>query len=491
MTEYYLRIEGVNLGNFIYDTADLNTIRGASLSLLDTIENVPNMVEGMVELKAISTGASSGLFSFTAPDGETDIAEKVKEKIRDAIADEPVRRNATFVLDIIPSSGEKRFAIDRERLISMNRWNQMQQPRLAIPERNKKKSINVCGIDRVRPGIEYDSGEKIPVSTSVQERRKFGRGQKKGNFYKNYATGVKPSRGFTQHFDELTLDPKKGNLNHKMAVIYLDGNSFGKIQSRCKSPEKLNEFDRTIKSYRADLLGGIITLMDSDPANWVSNEGNYRFETLVWGGDEMILSVPAWQGWNLLTYIYEQMRRWEFIEETDEGIIKKRLTHAGGLVFCHHNAPINRVTYLAHRLAENAKAESREANLFSYQVLESFDHVGVDMERLRSYYRSPDEDNSYLILRGTGMRDVIRAFDYLKGSSSGFPRRKLYELLDMIRDIPPEAANELEAVIDDAIDSLNTIMGKDTEKLLSVYFRDNYTLWFHLAELWDYIGKQV
>lgn len=51
---YYLRVEGVNLGNFVNDTNDLATIRGGSLLLLEAME----LVEETIVQEIPSTDAS-------------------------------------------------------------------------------------------------------------------------------------------------------------------------------------------------------------------------------------------------------------------------------------------------------------------------------------------------------------------------------------------------------------------------------------------------
>jgi len=40
MSKYYLRMEGVNLNNFVYETQDLSTIRGSGLLLLKAVDDL-------------------------------------------------------------------------------------------------------------------------------------------------------------------------------------------------------------------------------------------------------------------------------------------------------------------------------------------------------------------------------------------------------------------------------------------------------------------
>src|SRR5439155_23707913 len=140
--------------------------------------------------------------------------------------------------------------------------------------------------------------------------------------------------------------------------------------AQCPTPDLLSSFDHTVKNYRRQALTALLHSMHTPQEKdlWTSPRGYYRLETLLWGGDELIWVVPAWQGWKILSLFYRQSTNWNFAAQP--------LTHAAGMVFCHHNAPIHSITALAKTLAEVAKEKSRDQNLFAYLVLESFDHVG-------------------------------------------------------------------------------------------------------------------
>ena len=73
--QYYLRVEGVNLAHFVYDTQDLSTVRGGSLLLLLAVDEVCQQVQ-TARLVPISTGASIGLFQYDAAD------EAVAQRVR-------------------------------------------------------------------------------------------------------------------------------------------------------------------------------------------------------------------------------------------------------------------------------------------------------------------------------------------------------------------------------------------------------------------------
>ena len=66
MPNYLMRIEGVNLGDFIFDNSDLNTIRGAGLLLLNAVKTSElESFNGIETVEPISLGASVGSVSYT------------------------------------------------------------------------------------------------------------------------------------------------------------------------------------------------------------------------------------------------------------------------------------------------------------------------------------------------------------------------------------------------------------------------------------------
>src|SRR5438046_1029460 len=109
MSRYYLRVEAVNLTNFIADTQDLSTIRGGSLLLLNAVDVLPRKVDG-VELVPLSTGASAGLYSFQASDD--DAAKGVRDEVIACLSRQEELKYATFVVDYQPMHGDSEFAVD-------------------------------------------------------------------------------------------------------------------------------------------------------------------------------------------------------------------------------------------------------------------------------------------------------------------------------------------------------------------------------------------
>jgi len=470
MNNYYLRVEGVNLSLFIYDTNDLNTIRGGGLLLLDAVNRVSDQLN---DLKPITQGASWGLFAFQASNDHQ--AAKVAREVRTLLAEDEYQ-HATFVVDVLPTGNPEVYTTVRDRLHTLNRWRQMQSPSMALPQQSSPSSGDpVCELDQVRPS----TGEPVKVqdtdrrvSAAVRDRRCYGQKQKQ-KFYEKI-TGI--TAEYVREFDELTSNPDKGNLNHKMAVIYLDGNDFGKTaRDYCTSAKKQKQFDDTLRKKYQN--GALTTLLKeiNKCQDW-KNGDKIRLETLLWGGDEIIWVVPAWKGWWMLGYFFQITRgnnggeKWE-IDGTE-------LTHAAGMVFCHHNAPIHPIVDLAKNLGDLAK-QDKTTNRVAYQILESFDHTGADLTRVRKMRSGPRICDKELLLYGDAMLDIENAVKWFRDK---LPKRRLYRIVDTLI-----AGDDIRKMVG-AIPELNNRDDEGRKETLDKCFGTGDAKWLHLLELWDYIG---
>ncbi len=490
--QYLLRVEAVNFDSFIYDTQHLHTIRGGGLLLLEVPET---LCEEFPALKGIAHGASAGLYAFEAPDESR--ADALRNDIASFLQTDWRLRHATFVVDVQPRSED--FVADLESVTAKNRWRQWSQLTVTIPMPPIGKEI--CEIDHLRPASgekELVKGEKRAVSESVRVRLKHGRDQK-NRFYEQ-ESGLRGLARFVRDFDDLTFGPERHNLHHKMAVIYIDGNSFGKIRGLlCGNLEPLSSFSQLIRGVHQGALTTLLAEMRHDLG--FQNRGEFRLETLLWGGDEVIWVAPAWRGWAVLRHFFEQVSDCSFGGEPET----VPLTYSAGMVFCHHNAPIHRIVRLAKDLAESAKRrnhheasesavpeepqEQREKEIqalrqyqhwFEYAVLESFDHVGLDLAayRTRRYRREWP-----CALLGSRMGKIQTDFLNLKREVS---QGAIIELANTaVTDLRSGTStiSDLERRFEETQDwkafcdlaNLELALGKPP------------FLFFHLAELWDYI----
>ena len=524
MSKFYLRMEGVNQSNFVYEIQDLNTVRGGGLILLDAVETAETELGKCCQsVRSVTKGSSIGLFECTVADSVS--AQDLCDVVAKALHGNDDFKHATFVIDAKAVGEENDFRLDSERMLALNRWRQMTAPQVAVPKHNTNLSLNQSNddfkLDSIRPATgsiyarEDDNQTrraatvKRKVSLSVQKRQDYGRNQKK-TFAKEtlqkYKHTVPVKFEFARHFDELSGDGRAGKLHHKMAVVYMDGNNFGKLQQQlCPDADSQKEFDEKLGNYRSQWLAAMVALMNDDgdvqseKPQWLATDDEdkqrYRLEILQWGGDETCWVVPAWKGWELLSLLYRKSSEWDFHGEP--------LTHAAGLVFCHHKAPIQRIVDLAHELMEQAKEfgrdkQGRNRNLFAYEILESFDHIGRD--NLEAYRRahSPQPDDptqqagpTTLILSGETMRETKQLMAQIKLI---MPRRKLTEIIrGLLMDVNTGAKpsewkslrDETNKLIDSTMDELKS-EDDDLQKLIEQLGGER-AWWIHLNALWDYV----
>ncbi len=478
MPNYLFRIEAVNLlANSVADCQQLSVLRGGSLSLLDAVKRLSegegnSAWQGATSRDAISNGSSSLLCSVECPD-----AEAVKRQVEDWLnrrQDELPIQHATFVVSYSAVHGE--FGRQTESLVARNRWVQMQSASVSVTG----KGIGVCKTDLLRPSGWGDKGEE---SRSVADRFRYGRDRKE-EFYADYS-GVKGLK-FVHDLDELSKggpEVKPKNLAGKIAVIHIDGNNFGRIQRGCQSKAALKAWDCFIQKKRRTALAELLTRIRGRE-EW-KNGDELGLETLEWGGDEVVWILPASCGFAWLEAWFELSRQWgSFVHpewkscENPELIGKTPpLTHAASIVFCHHKAPIHRIGSLVRNLTETVKGESRTKDKFTYQVLESFDHLGPDFASYRTQLAEPFGGAGGLVLGAgelarmrTSMADLIL---------HKLPRSKTIEIARAYAKKSPDQAKELEVRLDagraePALRELKTALGEPM-------------VWLHLAELWDYL----
>lgn len=472
MSKYLLRIEAVNLGNFTEDTQDLSTIRGGSLLLLQAAEGLKNQAHSIVKLTEVTSGASAGLYEFEADDDFA--ASHMRDRIEESLRQKSGLRFATIMVDVQPA--EAQFAEDLQALTAQNRWRQMQTPSVILDSNSSDK---LCEIDKVRPAIsqEFIKGRNRWVSQAVLDRREHGREMKQELYQEQIKMHVLAQ--FVHDLGELADDSSKGNLHNKIAIIYLDGNRFGKIKEQAGNDRTVWEgFDQTVKTYRRQMLDSLLDIMSSG-GDWQTKQGRYRIETLLWGGDEIIWVVPAWKGWETLKHFYQCSESWKFNGES--------LRHAAGMVFCHHNAPIHRLTKLARDLAEQAKrGDGRDHNRFAYEVLESFDHIGSDFESYRQtrcvqpLKANEESDLKSLVLDA---KEIEFLQDQAQRLREKLPRRKLHDVVESL--LTPSVKRA--AAINDLKGRLRTADVSESQLLELEQRLGNEVCWLHLHNLWDYI----
>lgn len=415
-----LRIEGVNLDYTVFDTEDLSTRRGGSLMLLHAIQDIAKIFSS--RMSAISTGASTGLFVIKEEPGQETLATEVHTWLKD----HSPYCHGTFVVDM--TQGE--FPQANEQAVAANRWRQMQSLSFSGVGLTAQAG-KPCEIDDLRPRCSDPVGSIH--SASVQHRRKHGKDQKQLFYESILCDGVR--RLYTEEFEGLAKSMNNAlvptpNLAGKMAVFYADGNGFGKVGRGCQTPDDLRKWDDYIKNCRKELLAAIIAHASADP-RWKTDKGGLRIETLLWGGDELMFVVPGWCGMALADLFFAQTAGKMHYPPGS----KKALTHACGLVFCHHQAPISAISKLAKALADKSKEDTSafmEKDSLNWVVLESFDQAGSQLDQfLATRYHQKLSGWDQLTLTPDAVHSLAHDLAALK---QDLPRSTIVRALRMIVD---------------------------------------------------------
>ncbi len=398
-TSIFMSISAVNLDTTVFDTNDLSTVRGSSLALLEATKLVATRVRsefgGRYAVTPIREGASELTLQLVpaVPDGDgRDVAEFVRDLLTGThqLADGAPRIDLGQFIFTVATERAKKFN-DRTvaALQARGRTRQYERLSVTIPEAPAGASGGrPCALGRIKAGTVEDGGDF--VSSSVAARRRFGRHQR-SRFYhhrlreagaKGAAVIERLNRGldgarldFAQSFEELgagELEARelglKVALQGKIGIIHLDGNGFGALARQCyDNAAKLSQLSVTIRRLQAELLADVLNwLLDRSDhmASPVARQDGgtvrrLRFETLLWGGDEMTFAVPAWAAFDLLDRIMTSIEPWRLPPELGD----KPLRHKVGMLVADRKLPVARLKSIADDLARSAKTDDERTNV--------------------------------------------------------------------------------------------------------------------------------
>lgn len=277
MTAVYLRAESLNLFNCVYDTEDLSTIRGSGLMILNLEEPVGTAIKNALavkdfpELKCISHGASQVVFHVNLPVG-TD-ANQFAKLVEKSLRQNRELKYATISVTVAPGD----YETARESLVAQTRYQQSKRLRVSpagidpkeFDKTEATQTFPWCAIDMVRPACRkannIRNSEKTMLGESASVRRKYGFAQKQLFYSELPDVNWKPDLGqgtkieaawdFQQisQFDQPARNAVANgdfaaNLDGKLAVIYIDGNGFGKKQiDFCTDEANQATFDKAVQ----------------------------------------------------------------------------------------------------------------------------------------------------------------------------------------------------------------------------------------------------
>jgi hypothetical protein len=450
---HYLLVEAVNLDQVVNDTEDLSTRRAGGYMLLQFVYDIAEKCQA--ELKQVSLGASSGLFELK--DGQE--MQSARKKIEQVLNGDLYAQATVLCVDTVTDNiAATSFVQAREALLALLRRRQMQTLSFVTDfggrdDSDPPKQL-VCQVDGMRPAhIEWPFKQKDVKqshSRSTWLRRQAGITLRQ-KFYqrelKDLAeapTIARQKNGFTDHLEELTQFESKSSpnwgelnplLNGKLAMFYADGNSFGKVGRDWKTAGDLRQWDGHIKAARRGFLAGLLKhlhehalgLVPSVDRDGQATGPRLRIETLMWGGDEFRIVVPAWLGLEVAQYFFEHCKI--FAKRAEGENIEQ--SHSAALVFAHHDAPISRLTSLSYKLAEQGKKGLwKDQNSLQWIVLESFDHAGTELDDYWSRRGLPALSWEKMAINPVLLSHLWEDWPTIQNL---LPRRSLYRVLGMLR----------------------------------------------------------
>jgi hypothetical protein len=509
MTEYLFRVEGVNLNPTVYDTSDISTIRGGGFYLLSRIGDLAhNYADNL-----ITEGASSAVFKIETKEPEDVRTTMLQSLYRKNNESEEIIPEMMFLIEFIENTGD--FPELMARLIGQIRLAQMQSPNLRVfqdtlvpglePEMN---SMGYDALNRVLPAHIYDA-KKGNLSTFTNTRRRLGVKLRERIYTDLLFDDMQSIKdySFTDNLADLAENNTVGNLSGKIAYIYIDGNKFGELQQNF-GVSKLREYDKKLQGCKKRFLGAVLGHV-KDYKSFLTTDNIVRLETLLWGGDEIKLVVPAWLGWKVASFFYN-------INATEEMKIKAKigdtemvceLTYAMGLVFAHHKNPIRNIDQIAVELAEAVKNDVQANNDVSYPAYKHSTGNRMQYVVLESLETLPSDYGMYAASRyGMKVAPHALSIDDMKALETfallldeHFSRSRVYAIAEYCNiDSVNEYHQELQRGI-----SLCEISKSDMIKLCRAIENMTGTVivngkvkvggvsmiyrWRQVAELWDYL----
>lgn len=503
---FLLRVEGVNFDRTLFDTNDLSTIRGGSLALLKLDLAVDRALEGWAKVQKVYSGASQAAFTFAREGAPGAVIDEARRRVADALAgrsgdifdpDDVVVRGdrlpqpgpipfstLTFVVDVVAvaeapnASGRDPLEAALDRAEARNHARQFRQwtvDPIALGGAGRADDL-----DGIRPAVEQidirgGSGPATRkwVSRSVRERRDFGRRARRTFYRTELRDGWEEilrssdgdRLGFTDNFEEICAEPPEPralpeSLKNKIAVIYADGNAFGATRAAVTPSDgrsRATIFSERLGELRRRLLERILRWYAAPeggpaPSPFLVPGGDgtddLRFETLLWGGDEMAFVLPSWLAVDFVEAFFDATKDWE--------IGGRRLTHAVGVAVGHYKTPIRQLRHIAKDAAELAKIAfprpqkldgSPETvwtppNTVTFEIFESIapPDVALGDHRAGVFATAADWDTQIALAKRI-------AFDAMKfkavteriatlsghGRDEAFPRSQLYAALRTLR----------------------------------------------------------
>lgn len=461
-------VEGVDFAETVFDTNRLSIIRGASRAL----EALPDAVSqtlraldaGALQLAA---GASLGVYLVSCDELALQSAlNKLSAKlaVQGSKATSTTPPFAHLAIHCgVAAVGERGVQGAADAARAQIRVRQLQAPGVRLaPNPDPDAPDAACEWDGVRRAETKQDGPPRPaaeregaacstywLSHATKARWFYGREQKH-RLYDEARRSVGSNLRFADELQDMVREPPSDcarpdagarklpvSVRNKIAVFHADGDRFTQLREYMKgaatSPERgLQELSAAVRERTTELVTNIVCGLASidEPAAWAPAETGpgrkLRFETLLFGGDEMTFVAPAWLGWRLALQFYDETRGW-FVKAGDE---QTRMRFSAGLVFANAKTPIRALRVAAEELCRVAKGAGGGLEI---EVLETFEPPVDGVETHRTRLLGPDwrtDGGSRLTIPTDQVEDYYRSLKVFwvdEPFSASLAHRALYQ----------------------------------------------------------------
>jgi len=221
---------------------------------------------------------------------------------------------------------------------------------------------------------------------------------------------------------------------------------------------------------------------------------SYRFETLLWGGDEMTFVCPAHLGWQLGEKIQETISSW-CVPEVNKS---EHLTFKIGIAFAPFKSPIQTVRAAAIKLADMAK---NQHSAFQLQPYEGVDRLHYEPMALRGkLFGGLLRETNAMQISGDKLRTLRTLIEDLNNNQIG--RRQIIRGVQTLKrfgdssvigtsydEIAPEIGHKFTTMQNDwqkrlGITGASTMIAQ--ANILSDSNAPEYEVLMLISQVWDY-----
>jgi len=378
---HLLFAKSVNFAQTYYDTEDLATVRGANMAPLRILHLLGEILTATPNVSRLDL--SSSRIMLRIPEGLdiASIAQNVREWLAGDFGRLPmlppektipehallraVGPHLSFVVSHAPETGQ---SDDHNKLRDLARWEQRRAPAVRVKwETTSKREF--CTEDTQRP---RESGM---YSAATFARRSYGQFVKRSPdswSVRGQPVAVHADDKMAQSFEEI-VEAKAGQsiprqLLGKLALIYIDGNGFSRIGAG-ETVDALEIRQAALERVLASRLRlAIVTCRDHGAD--ASVPSRVQLELIRWGGDDMVLAVPADKAWRVAS---------TFLDDVALGTSKFGFSIAA--VVAPHKTPIRSLLATAGDVVlDRAKARAKRPgasgkSAFAYMMNASHDEL--------------------------------------------------------------------------------------------------------------------